>query len=111
MPILLLVKEKKARFSAVPCSSSYRLQHGWVNGEIRIASLAALLKAEMGAPVQDRTGLPDCYHIEAQWTTDLNNSSLPQVVTALHDLGFRLQPSKGDVDVLVIDHVERPQPD
>src|SRR5579862_9011043 len=40
----VLVAEKKAKFVAMPCSSNYRLQHGWVDGEIRMTSLAALLK-------------------------------------------------------------------
>jgi uncharacterized protein (TIGR03435 family) len=108
---LVLVAEKKAKFVAAPCSSSYRLQHGWVDGEIRMTSLAALLKAELSAPVEDKTGLPDCYLIQARWTTDPDNTSLPQIPTALHDLGLRIQKAKLDVDVLVIDHVERPQPD
>jgi uncharacterized protein (TIGR03435 family) len=108
---LVLVAEKKAKFVAVPCSSNYRLQHGWVDGEIRMTSLAALLKAELSAPVEDKTGLPDCYHIKARWTTDPDDTSLPQIPTALHDLGLRIQRAKLDVDVLVIDQVERPQPD
>jgi uncharacterized protein (TIGR03435 family) len=108
---LVLVAEKKTKFVAAPCSSSYRSQHGWVDGEIRMTSLAALLKAELSAPVEDKTGLPDCYHIQARWTTDPDDDSLPQIPTALHDLGLRIQKAKLDVDVLVIDHVERPQPD
>jgi uncharacterized protein (TIGR03435 family) len=108
---LILVAGKKTKFVATPCSSGYRLQHGWVDGEIRMTSLAALLKAELSAPVEDKTGLPGCYHIQARWTTDPDNTSLPQIPTALHDLGLRIQRAKLDVDVLVIDQVERPQPD
>jgi uncharacterized protein (TIGR03435 family) len=111
MPVFLLVPDKGANFVAVPCSASYRLQHGWVDGDIRMASLAALLKAEMEAPVQDKTGLPNCYHLEGRWTTDPDNTSLPQVPTVLHDLGLRLQRANGDVDILVIDHLDLPQPD
>lgn len=111
MPVLLLVRGKNTKFVQVPCSSTYRLQHGWVQGDIHMASLASLLKGDLGRAVEDKTGLPDCYHLEARWTTDPDNTSLPQIPTALRDLGLRLQKSSGDVDVLVIDHVERPKPD
>jgi uncharacterized protein (TIGR03435 family) len=108
----VLVAGKKAKFVATPCpSSGYRVQHGWVEGDIHMTSLAAELKTDLGVPVEDRTGLPDCYHIKAQWTTDPDNDSLPQIPTALHDLGLRIQRAKLNVDVLVIDHIERPQPD
>ena len=107
----VLVVERGTKFAAAPCSSGYRLQHGWVDGQIRMTSLAALLKADLGAPVEDKTGLPDCYAIQARWTTNPDDDSLPQISTALHDLGLRIQRAKLDDDVLVIDHVERPQPD
>jgi uncharacterized protein (TIGR03435 family) len=76
-----------------------------------MASLAALLKADLGVPVENKTGLPDCYHMATRWTTDPADDSLPQIPTALHDLGLRIQKAKLNVDVLLIDHVERPQPD
>ncbi len=108
----VLVVEKSAKFVALPCQSSgYRVQHGWVEGDLHMAALAADLKADLGVPVEDKTGLPDCYHIQARWTTDSDDDSLPQIPTALHDLGLRIQKEKLDVDVLVIDHVEPPQPD
>jgi uncharacterized protein (TIGR03435 family) len=106
-----LVTGKNAKYVGVPCSTRYHLEHGWVDGDIRMASLAALLKADLGVPVDDKTGLPDCYHIQTRWTTDPDNTSLPQIPTALNDLGLQIQKAKVEIDVLVIDHVERPQPD
>ena len=102
---------KGARFDARPCAPTYRLQHGWVDGEIPMTSLAALLKEELGAPVEDKTGLTGCYHLQARWTTDSSNTLLPQIPTALHDLGLQIQGAKIDTDVLIIDHAELPKPD
>jgi uncharacterized protein (TIGR03435 family) len=52
-----------------------------------------------------------CYHLQAQWTTDPSDTSLPGIPTALHDLGLRIEKIKADVSVLVIDRVELPRPD
>ena len=111
LPTLMLLAEKKKKFSQVPCSSEYRLQHGVVKGAIHIASLTALLQAEYGMPVSDGTGLDGCYYIDAQWTNDLSDESLPSIETSLHDLGFQIKKVTGNVDVLIIDHLERPRPD
>lgn len=111
MPGFVLLTVKGSKFDSRPCSTKYRLQHGWIDGDIRLTSLAALLKAELGLPVEDRTGLVGCYHIETKWTTDPDDTSLPQIPTALHDLGLRIQRAKVDVSVLVIDHAELPKPD
>lgn len=52
--------------------------------------------------VLDRTGLEGRYDFELQWS-DVS------VFTALQEqLGLKLEPTKGPVDVVVIDHVERP---
>ena len=73
---------------------------------------------ELGRPVVDRTGLEGEFDFVLDWAPefvsqgrarksshDLGGAS---VFTALQQLGLRLQPEKGPVDVLVIDHVERP---
>jgi uncharacterized protein (TIGR03435 family) len=62
-------------------------------------------------PVSDGTGLDGCYYIDAQWTNDLSDESLPSIETSLHDLGFQIKKVTGNVDVLIIDHLERPRPD
>lgn len=110
LPTLMLLADKK-KFSQVPCSSGYRLQHGVVKGAIHIGSLTALLKAEYGMPVSDGSGLDGCYYIDAHWTNDPSDESLPSIETALDDLGFHLKRVTGDVDVLIIDKVERPHMD
>ena len=63
------------------------------------------------------------FDIDLTWTPDvpssgdgnptpLGSSSAPSFFTALRDqLGLKLEPTKASVDVLVIDHIERPSED
>lgn len=79
--------------------------------------LTIMLSGMAGRLVLDRTDLPGNYDYELHWTpgpapgvsTDSNNPSIFTVVE--EQLGLKLEPSKAPVDVLVIDHVERPTPD
>ncbi len=109
--MLSLLIDGHRKFRTAPCSTTYRLQHGTVQGAIHISSLAALVKAELGTPVRDDTGLRDCYSLDAHWTTDSMDETLPSLPAALHDLGFKLKRIKGQVDILVIDSLQRPKPD
>lgn len=73
-----------------------------------ISLLAGTLSSRIGGPVIDRTGINGGYAITLPGNigNDPNGSS-PS--TALQDeLGLRLQPEKVKIDVVVIDHVERP---
>lgn len=71
-------------------------------------------------PVIDRTGLSGLFDIHLAWANDNTvadpgNSPVPvdttnaSVFTAVREqLGLKLSPDKGPVEVLVIDHIERP---
>jgi uncharacterized protein (TIGR03435 family) len=82
-----------------------------------------------GRKVVDRTGLAGAYDITLKYTPDQNlgakvvepevgnlaaksqtpDSSGPSIFTALQEqLGLKLESTKGPVDVIVIDHIERP---
>jgi uncharacterized protein (TIGR03435 family) len=66
--------------------------------------------------VLDKTGLTGRYDFSLQWTPDdspgdasLPDSSGGSLFTALQEqLGLKLEPQKGPVEVVVIDHVARP---
>jgi len=79
--------------------------------------------------VVDRTSLQERFDLELEWAPDvfpqlpllLNSpdrpptgrpdSSAPSIFTAVREqLGLSLEPSRGDVDVFVIDRAERPAP-
>ncbi len=74
----------------------------------------------LGRPVVDKTGMTGTYNFELNWVptgsaTATNDSVAPEagasLVTALKEVGLRLQPSTGLVETVVIDHVERPAGD
>jgi uncharacterized protein (TIGR03435 family) len=62
--------------------------------------------------VIDRTGLTDNYNIDLKWAGDTaTDSPLPSLPAALREkFGLELKPEVGPVNILVIDHVEKPSP-
>jgi len=64
-------------------------------------------------PVVDQTGLADRYDFTLKWTPDGapadDPNAPPGIFVAIEEqLGLKLEAAKVPVDVLVIDHVERP---
>jgi len=92
--------------------------HNWVT-TMQKATMADVLDAiENGLidrPVVDETGLRGTYDIEMTYTPNLpsrrNAEPDPEdvsVFAAVEKLGLMLAPRKAAVDVLVVDHVEKP---
>jgi bla regulator protein BlaR1 len=94
---------------------------------VEVDRLTPVLSRILGRTVIDKTGLTGKFDIQAQWTPDQNqlqamaggaqpDAQVPQfdpngpsIFTALQEqLGLKLESQKGPVDVLVIDHVEKP---
>jgi hypothetical protein len=65
-----------------------------------------------GRPVQDKTGLIGVFDFELGWTPDQVESksdSGPSFTTAIEEqLGLKLKSEKGQIEVLVLDHLEKP---
>jgi uncharacterized protein (TIGR03435 family) len=85
--------------------------------------LAQLLGWVMGRPVLDRTGLSARYEYRLEWTPDESNIqgelapvapppgdlNGPSIFLAVQEqLGLKLEAGKGPVEILVIDHAEKP---
>jgi bla regulator protein BlaR1 len=102
-----------------------QLGRGELTGMAAPLSLLAIqLSQQLGYSVIDKTGLSENYDFKLAWTPDApapegradgssapspSDSSGPSIFTAIReDLGLRLQAAKGPVEVLVIDHIERP---
>lgn len=96
---------------------------------VEIDQLTRALSRTLGRTVNDKTGLTGKFDIQLQWTPDQSqlqamappgglppNMPAPQfdpngpsLFTALQEqLGLKLESQKGPVDILVIDHVEKP---
>jgi uncharacterized protein (TIGR03435 family) len=77
-----------------------------------MAALALQLSTPAGRPVEDRTGLEGKYDFTLQFSglaARTENDDAPSIFTAVEEqLGLKLAPDKGQVETLVIDHVERP---
>jgi uncharacterized protein (TIGR03435 family) len=95
-------------------------------GGIGITQLALMLSQFTQRIVVDRTGLTGSYDLDLTFTPDRMpqgplppgvqlppiDPNGPSVFTAVQEqLGLKLESERGPVEVLVIDHVERPTPD
>jgi uncharacterized protein (TIGR03435 family) len=128
LPIYLLVVAKGGpRLGAPPPNGAF-INHGRDHIEIQgytngVSALAEELSQEVGRDVVDKTGITGRYDLKLTWTPDDRAASAasgtdavspaadsgPSIFTALEEqLGLRLEPSKGPVQVLVIDRAELP---
>jgi uncharacterized protein (TIGR03435 family) len=75
--------------------------------------LAAALSRLLHRPTTDQTELAGVYDVKLEWTPDSATGDLgTSIFTALQEqLGLKLESTKAPVDVIVVDHVERPAPD
>jgi bla regulator protein BlaR1 len=110
-------------------SNSFRGVHigrGQLTGSgATLEMLTAALAGQLGRPVLDRTGLKGVFDFKLEWTPDAAQAggpsppavdapspadlNGPSIFTAMQEqLGLKLDSTKGPVEVLVIDHVEKP---
>jgi len=74
-----------------------------------MSSLAFSLSGPAGRVILDKTGLSGEYDFELAWAPDGQPDGGPSIFSALQDqLGLKLEPAKAPLDVVVIDHLERP---
>ena len=83
----------------------------WTATGIAMEGVVAMLAAQMGGPVVDSTGLHGNFDFELTWvagndmSADASGPTLAQAVQ--QQLGLKLQRKKGEVNVFVIDHVDK----
>jgi uncharacterized protein (TIGR03435 family) len=93
--------------------------HMEVQGSNSVSLLADQLSKVVGRDVIDKSGIAGRYDLKLHWTPDDSATSTadgsaadasgPSIFTALEEqLGLKLEPAKGPVRVLVIDHAEMP---
>jgi uncharacterized protein (TIGR03435 family) len=85
-----------------------------LGSKTEMATLAENLQSQLDRPVVDETGLQGQWDFELKWAPE--DASLsgeggdepPLLVALQQQLGLKLVPNKAMVEVLVIDHVEKP---
>jgi len=122
LPIYTLVVAKggsKLKESTVEGGMSMGPRMITVKG-MGMGSFTTQLSHLLGRKVLDRTGLTSGYDFKLEWTPDsaqafepkegaAADSPGPSLFTALQEqLGLKLESTKGPVEILVIEHAERP---
>lgn len=75
-----------------------------------------LLGLFVDRPIVDRTGLKNAYDFTLSWNPELSaetssENPAPGLFEAVKkELGLRLDPQNGPLEILVVDHAERPEP-
>ncbi len=116
----LVVDKNGPKFKESDPNSSYNKEHAGqvtfgmtasprIKGSITMASLARFLSNNLHEPVQDLTGLKEKYDIDLSWSEPgLPDSPTAGVFAAVREsMGLRLESRKEQVDVVVIDRIER----
>jgi uncharacterized protein (TIGR03435 family) len=81
---------------------------------VSMVPLRDVLQMQLGRAIVDRTGLTGRYSFTLQFTpaqasSDAQPEAAPSIFTAVQEqLGLRLEPVKAPVQVLVVDHIEKP---
>jgi uncharacterized protein (TIGR03435 family) len=89
-----------------------------IEGDAPIATMPLMIRMMAGGPVFDKTGLNGSYRIRLEAaprrppgleSATPGISDPPDIFTALPEqLGLKLEPSKTTVNVLIVDHIDRP---
>jgi uncharacterized protein (TIGR03435 family) len=92
---------------------TYNGHRGMIDDQgVTLNVFAEQLASQVGRPVVDKTAVDGSYDITLKWTPeDRTDPSEPAVsiFTALEEqLGLKLESTKGPVQILVIDHLEKP---
>jgi uncharacterized protein (TIGR03435 family) len=93
--------------------------HGRLESKgVSMQALSVFLSREMRRPVVDASGIPGVFNFNLEWTAqeeplakpaDGNDATGPSIFTALQEqLGLKLESGKGPVEIIVVDHAEKP---
>ncbi len=78
----------------------------------RIADLMERLQTLLHQPVIDRTGLPGEYDFKLEFSGESGPERTSSIIGAIRaQLGLKLEITKGPVELLVVDHAEKPKSD
>jgi uncharacterized protein (TIGR03435 family) len=75
-----------------------------------MVDFADLMSGQLAKPVIDATGLNGKYDFDVWWSVDLDTRSTTDAPTpeaAIRSLGLKLEPRRGPVEFIVVDHAEK----
>ena len=108
-------RKEAVRVAGDGCGSVVRDTGTISGGGVPIAMLANSLSAVLNSVVSDQTGLSGDFDFELRWSDAADAakavplSDVPALTTAVQEqLGLRLQPQRGPIEVLVVDRVSPP---
>ena len=106
---------------ALPGGGSARIDYATGSGtshdyDMTMANFAARMSNIAQRTIRDDTGLTGRYDLTFQYpsrlgaptASDSASDSAPTIFSAMQELGLKLEPAKGQIEVLAIDHIERP---
>jgi uncharacterized protein (TIGR03435 family) len=113
--------------ASIPCGRAGPLQarvdaHGRLVGRgVPVARLAELFTSPftgIDRPIRDRTELTGTFDFDVEWAPPSDSAATPGASVEIHEptfgqaldeqLGLKLKPANGPVDVRIVDHIERP---
>jgi bla regulator protein blaR1 len=88
------------------------VQGSWTLKNVAMDRFAERLARQLGRTVVDRTGLPGSYDLRLEWARDeggMADADRVSIFTAIQEqLGLKLESSRGPVETLIIEGVEKP---
>ena len=78
--------------------------------KMSMTDIAAALSRQTGRPVTDHTELKGSFDFEIRWAPEETQDSIdPSLNTVLKEqLGLKLRPARGTIEILVIDQIAQP---
>jgi uncharacterized protein (TIGR03435 family) len=101
------------------CGNNLIRATSWNATAVNMPAVAAALVGVLDRSVIDKTGVTGTFDIHVEWAPDQapagadrsSDSSVSLFTVLSEQLGLKIESARGPVDVLVIDHVERPTDD
>jgi uncharacterized protein (TIGR03435 family) len=92
---------------------TYNYHRGMIDDQgVTLSVFAEHLALQVGRPIVDKTAVEGRYDITLKWTPENDTTTSEPTVslfTAFEEqLGLKLESTKGPVQILVIDHLEKP---
>lgn len=119
MPPMTAAETAAEPSASMPCGADlFNPRHLEARAMTLNYMLIGLARTSLDRVVVDRTGLTGKFDWEVQWVPDdlrVDGGTRPEGPSIFEafrqQLGIKFEPTRGRVDVLVIDHAERPQTD